>query len=164
MDPMRLPRPVSSVTAPCCRAMPKSSTFTAPDRVIITFAGLMSRCTTPASWAAASAAQICAAHSRASGSGGSPRRSTADRVSPSTSSMTRKNARSPPRSVAPKSCTVAMRGWCRPPLSLASRASRSSSPAKRGTQIFTATARWTHGSYARQTVPNAPVPSRSRSR
>ena len=32
------------------RAMPKSAIFTWPSSVIITLAGLMSRCTTPRSW------------------------------------------------------------------------------------------------------------------
>ncbi|HTM24622.1 MAG TPA: hypothetical protein VL225_05460 [Vicinamibacterales bacterium] len=40
------------------RATPKSSTFTCPDEAIITLAGLMSRWTTPARCAAASAAAI----------------------------------------------------------------------------------------------------------
>ena len=32
------------------RAMPKSITFTSPDGVSMTLAGLMSRCTMPARW------------------------------------------------------------------------------------------------------------------
>ncbi len=36
--------------SPPSRAIPKSTTLTAPDGVIITLAGLMSRWTTPARW------------------------------------------------------------------------------------------------------------------
>lgn len=46
--PMTMPVWVIVDCAPCrARAMPKSITFTAPVFVMITFAGLMSRCTMP---------------------------------------------------------------------------------------------------------------------
>ena len=42
-------------------AMPKSATFTRPSPARSTLAGLMSRCTRPARWAASSASATCAA-------------------------------------------------------------------------------------------------------
>ncbi|BCK70044.1 hypothetical protein Srufu_039970 [Streptomyces libani subsp. rufus] len=49
--PMTMPVWVMVDWAPCsARAMPKSMTLTAPLFVMITFAGLMSRCTMPCWW------------------------------------------------------------------------------------------------------------------
>ena len=73
------------------RAMPKSVTFTVPDRVSSTLPGFTSRCTTPLRCANASADAISAAMSAAwpGSSGPSLRmRSRSDR--PSTYSMTMK--------------------------------------------------------------------------
>ena len=71
------------------RAMPKSITLTVPWGVIITFPGLMSRCTMPLRWLKSSAPQMSAARLIArSGGSGPSRRSTSRRVSPSTYSMT----------------------------------------------------------------------------
>jgi hypothetical protein len=44
-----------TVVAVIARASPKSATLIAPEGCSRTFSGLMSRCTSPASWAAASA-------------------------------------------------------------------------------------------------------------
>src|SRR3982751_3873225 len=54
-----------AVASVCSRAMPKSITFTAPDRVTITFAGLMSRWMMPCSCAAWSADATFSASSTA---------------------------------------------------------------------------------------------------
>jgi hypothetical protein len=58
--------PVSSASADTSFARPKSSTFTTPSRVTITFAGLTSRWTMPLAWAAASASAIGIARRNAS--------------------------------------------------------------------------------------------------
>ena len=54
-----------SVGAFIARAMPKSATFTWPLEPMRMFAGLMSRCTSPASWAKLSAAATSLAISAA---------------------------------------------------------------------------------------------------
>ena len=67
-DPSTAPGPVASGAAKVVAsgtsgaitfATPKSRTFTCPDSVTMTLAGLMSRCTMPAAWAASSAPAIC---------------------------------------------------------------------------------------------------------
>jgi hypothetical protein len=77
--------PEASVTA---LATPKSITIACrPDS--ITFSGLMSRCTTPARCAVASASAISPSRRTASGIGSSPPRASRSRsVSPSTYGMT----------------------------------------------------------------------------
>ena len=54
-----------AVASDCSRAIPKSMTLTAPSRVTITLAGLMSRCTMPWACAAASAPAILSPSSTA---------------------------------------------------------------------------------------------------
>ena len=56
----------ASATALERLASPKSTTFTVPRSVTMTFPGFRSRCTMPASWAAASAAAMGIASFRAS--------------------------------------------------------------------------------------------------
>ena len=75
-----VPAIVMAGASRAARATPKSMTTTRPARVIITFSGLKSRCTSPAAWIASSPARNCAAMSRASASGRGPR---ARKVSPS---------------------------------------------------------------------------------
>ena len=71
------------------RAMPKSITLTAPASVIITLAGLMSRCTMPLRWLKSSAPQTSATISMARRIGSRPSAlSTSRRVRPWTYSMT----------------------------------------------------------------------------
>ena len=77
-------------TPSAARAMPKSVTLTWPSGVTIRLAGFTSRCTIPATWAAASASPVCAIRSRtASGSRSRPAISSRESGCPSTSSMTR---------------------------------------------------------------------------
>ena len=69
--------------------MPKSMTLTAPLRVIITFAGLTSRCTRPARWLKSNAAHTSATISIARCGGSLPSALRMSRsVRPSTISMT----------------------------------------------------------------------------
>ena len=71
------------------RAMPKSITFTAPACVIITLAGLTSRCTSPARWLKSSAAETSAVISMARRAGSRPSVLRISRsVRPATYSMT----------------------------------------------------------------------------
>ena len=71
--------------------MPKSRTRTAPSAAIITFAGLMSRCMTPAACAAASASAISRAIERALyGSSAASAAITSATVLPRSSSITMK--------------------------------------------------------------------------
>ena len=70
-------------------ARPKSSTFTLPSGVSLTFAGFRSRWTMPLLWASSSASAICSAISSASSTGIAPRASRSLRSSPSTSSRAR---------------------------------------------------------------------------
>ena len=81
------------VTAACpsasARAMPKSITFTAPERVIMMLAGLTSRCTMPCRWLKSSAAEASAMTSIARRGDSGPSDFTMSRsVRPSTYSMT----------------------------------------------------------------------------
>ena len=79
---------VAEVSA-TARAMPKSMTFTAPDCVIITFAGLMSRWMMPLRWLNSSALQMSAVISMARCHGSRPSlRRMSRSVRPSTNSMT----------------------------------------------------------------------------
>jgi hypothetical protein len=64
-------------------AIPKSTIFTSSRRVIITLAGLMSRCTMPASCAAASPWAIWVANDTARSIGSGPRWMCFLSVSPS---------------------------------------------------------------------------------
>jgi len=71
------------------RAIPKSITLTAPARVNMTLAGLMSRCTMPWRCEKSSAAQMSAVISMARFGASEPSRfSRSRRVSPSTYSIT----------------------------------------------------------------------------
>ncbi len=72
------------------RTRPKSATFTRPSSPISTFSGFMSRCTSPARWAAPRAASTGSRMSRAARGWSAPRsRSTSRRVQPATYSMAR---------------------------------------------------------------------------
>jgi hypothetical protein len=86
------------------RAIPKSRSFTSPSRVMKTLSGLRSRCTTPLSCAAASTSRIrSASKSTSAGDSAACRRLQRSRtVSPSSRSITRKNA---PSSVTSSSST-----------------------------------------------------------
>jgi len=81
-------------------ARPKSSTFTLPSGVSLTFAGLRSRWTMPLSWAASRASAIWLAIPRASSTGTLPRFSRRARSSPRTSSIARNCTDEPPPSAA----------------------------------------------------------------
>ena len=71
------------------RAMPKSITFTAPDRVIITLAGLMSRWMMPLRWLKSSAPQTSEMISMTRRGGSRPSDLMMSRsVRPSTNSIT----------------------------------------------------------------------------
>ncbi|ARZ68432.1 hypothetical protein SMD11_2784 [Streptomyces albireticuli] len=71
------------------RAMPKSRTLTVSSGVTMTFAGLMSRWTSPARCAAAIASQICTPQVTACAGRGRPPARTAPSVRPWSRSMTR---------------------------------------------------------------------------
>lgn len=88
--PMTMPVWVIVDCAPCnARAMPKSITLTAPELVMITLAGLMSRCTMPCWCEYASASSTPETMiSACSGGGGSALISRSRMVRPSTSSIT----------------------------------------------------------------------------
>ena len=91
---------------PSARAMPKSSTLTWPSASTM-FAGLMSRCTSPAACATSSASHTAAAMPTASPAASIPASSrTWRRVRPATSSITR-NGVVPS---TPESNTVTSRG------------------------------------------------------
>jgi hypothetical protein len=78
-----------TVSADAARAMPKSMTFTSPERVTMMLPGLMSRWTMPALCASASAEHTAPASSTArSGSRRPPCERKSARVLPSTYSMT----------------------------------------------------------------------------
>ena len=64
--------PASRRRAASRLARPKSTIFTKPSRVTMTLAGFRSRCTIPASWAAARPSAICAPRSRSLRSGQRP--------------------------------------------------------------------------------------------
>ncbi|PSK61500.1 hypothetical protein B0E53_06598 [Micromonospora sp. MH33] len=83
----KVPPSSSSSGAPTRVAMPKSSTL-APTRVIITFDGVMSRCTMPSRCAAATASATCAPVSTAAGQGSGPSVSRCSSSSPLSSSIT----------------------------------------------------------------------------
>ena len=100
-----MPVCVIVVDAPCrARAMPKSITFTAPELVMMTFAGLMSRCTMPCWWEYASASRTPETMMRACSGGGASAFSSRSRiVRPSTSSMTMYGTDWPPTTSSPES-------------------------------------------------------------
>ena len=70
--------------APSTRARPKSSTFTTPLGVLMTFSGLMSRWTTPAVWATANAFANCNPMSTTFSIGTGPDFTSRRNVSPGT--------------------------------------------------------------------------------
>ena len=100
--------------------MPKSKIFTSPRRLRRMFAGLMSRCTTPISWACASP-RATAAPMAATPSGGTAGffRRSVDRLKPSTYSSTSAIR----ASVFTKASRSPMFGWHSPASTLASRSS-----------------------------------------
>ncbi|CAM5379999.1 hypothetical protein SRIMM317S_02551 [Streptomyces rimosus subsp. rimosus] len=81
--------PVEAVVwVPMVRTSPKSATLTRPSSPISTFSGFMSRCTSPARWAAPSAASIGSRMSSAARGWRAPRsRSTSRSVQPATYSI-----------------------------------------------------------------------------
>ncbi len=130
-----------SESAACARAIPKSMTFTSPVGVIITFAGLMSRCTSPARCAndkpAATPSAISAARS---GSSGPSSRMMSERLRPCTYSMTM-YWMSPSE---PVSKTLTTLGWFSAAAAWASRRNRSTNVASLANwreRTFTATGR-----------------------
>ena len=70
-------------------ARPKSRTLTVPSGAILTLAGLRSRCTMPASWAASMASASCRATCSPSATGSGPPSNRWERSGPVTSSMAR---------------------------------------------------------------------------
>ena len=139
-------------------ASPKSSTFTRPSRVTITFAGFKSRWITPRSCAAASASAIGVASASARSSGNPPAVTSRSRPSPSTSSITRN--RTPAASSIEYSTT--MFGWLSAATAFASRskrASRAGSAATAAGSTLIATSRPSRVSFARYTSPMPPAPS-----
>ena len=86
--PITAPVRVRPSPAPLARAIPKSATFTWPSGVSSTLPGLMSRCTTPARWAAARALAMSAAIPAAATGSIGPWAMTSRRVWPSTYSIT----------------------------------------------------------------------------
>ncbi len=81
--------PTSAASPSCDLARPKSTIFTRPSAVTITFSGFRSRWTMPASCAAARPSAICCAISTARRSGMRPRFISIAQRSPSISSDTR---------------------------------------------------------------------------
>ncbi len=146
---------------PSARAMPKSRTLTSPPPVSTMFAGLMSRCTSPAACATSSASQTAAAMRTASPSGSGPAWSrTCRRVGPTTSSITM-NAEVPS---TPESNTVTSRGWLSRAACRASRSNRARNPGSAaycGLSTLTATSRPSTSSLARHTIAMPPVPRTS---
>ena len=141
-------------------ANPKSSTFTRPSCVTITFAGLRSRCTTPPWCAATSASASGIARSSTRGSGRPPAITSRSRLCPSISSIVRN--RIPSTSSIEK--RVTMFGWLKAATVLASRsnrARRSGCDARSSGSTFTATSLPSRGSRARYTSPMPPSPSRA---
>ena len=134
-------------------ARPKSSTFTLPSGVSLTFAGLRSRCTMPFSCASSSASASCFATSVASSTGSAPRFSRSARSSPSTSSMASRWLAEPSGSVLlSKPYTWAIPEWLSEASSFASRskrARRSGSAAKASGSSLSATSRPSFVSVAR---------------
>lgn len=132
--------------APCsARAMPKSITLTAPESVMITLAGLMSRCTIPCwcEYARASSTPETMI-SACSGGGASAVRSRSRMVRPSTSSITMYGTVWPPTTSSPESYTATIAWWLRPATDCASRVKRAletGSSARSERSSFTATVR-----------------------
>ncbi len=92
--------------------MPKSITFTAPSRLSMTLAGLMSRCTIPCRCEKSSASQMSAAIQAARrGDSGPCAVSTSRRVPPSTYSMTMYGTVPSESLVSPVSNTATIAGW-----------------------------------------------------
>ena len=147
---------------PSSLAMPKSSTLTSPPEITM-FAGLMSRCTSPAAWAASRPSHTAAAMATASSGGSTPASSRIRRsVRPATNSITM-NGVVPS---TPQSKTVTRRGWLRAATWRASRsnlARKAGSAANCGLRTLTATSRPSTSSLARHTVAMPPVPSTSKS-
>ncbi len=94
------------------RAMPKSITFTAPERVIMTLAGLTSRWTIMLRWLKSRAAHTSATTSMARfGVIGPWERTMSRSVSPSTNSMTMYGSGPDSVSASPVSYTATIAGW-----------------------------------------------------
>ncbi len=89
--PTAIPSLVSA-SSPSSLAMPKSISFTSPDLVSITFAGLMSRWMIRAKWAWSSADASREPMIATTSGGSGPSRSTEARVGPSTYSITMNSA------------------------------------------------------------------------
>jgi len=168
------PNRVSFVASCCPRAaestfaIPKSSTLTTspPDEpvTIITFSGLMSRCTTPAACAAPSASSTCRAIPRARVGESGPSLTMLRRLRPSTNSRTRKND---PSGSRPKSLAAHTDGCWIFPAAIASRSNRATSSfdaIARGSRTFSANRFRIITCSARNTAPIAPAPSRRMTR
>ena len=151
-SPVRV-RPAESTA----RAMPKSVSFATPVGVTMMLAGLTSRCTTPAEWAAPRARAACVIRSATSSGGSAPRsRIICATVRPGTYSITSQA----PSSFSPKSWTAAMLWWCSWAEWRASERNRSSKPSVSLSPLvssFTATGRCSTSSSACQTSPMPPV-------
>ncbi len=137
---MTLPAEVSRIAASVATlAVPKSTTLSAPAAPRCRFAGLTSRCTTPARCAASSPSAACPARWHVSDTLSGPRpASSAARSLPVSNSITRYGR----PSCSPVSSTVTTLGWTTRAAVLASRANRSrvAASATAGARILTATA------------------------
>ena len=92
------------------RAIPKSVTLASPDGSTITFAGLMSRWTTPFLWAWSSARATWATMRATTGQATGPSsRARSASVWPRSSSSAMKSA--PVAESRPTSCTTTIPGW-----------------------------------------------------
>ncbi len=142
--------------AASARASPKSATLTSPSAESSTFSGFTSRWTTPARCAAASACATGSHTARACAGVSRPRsRSSARRVRPRTSSITRKAVDpSTPASMTETTAGEAIRAAAR--ASRSKRAAKSGSSASAGCMIFTATSRSSRRSVAVYTVAMPP--------
>ena len=138
-------------------ARPKSSTFTCPDSVTITLAGLRSRWVMPRCCAAAIASAIAAPTVRIRSSGRPSAGMRSASVRPSTSSIVR-NSRP---SASSTEWIVTMFGWFSAAAARASRSKRSrlsGSLATRSGSTLSATRRWSFVSSASYTSPMPPRP------
>ncbi len=144
-------------SSPTGFARPKSSTFTRPSRVSITFAGFRSRCTTPFSWAADSASAMVMPRSTTRATGRPPGVTCWSSPWPSTSSMVRNRKPSASSTVN----SVTMLGWLSAATVRASRskrARRSGCDATSAGSTLSATSRPSRASRARYTSPMPPAP------
>src|SRR5215469_10355494 len=150
--------------AACARASPKSHTLHCPSTVSSTFSGFTSRCTTPATWAAASPDKMASMIPRAASAGNRPRsRSRLRSVRPGTYSIAR--YRYCPSD--PWSKTATMLGWDSRATDLASPMNlptKSASRASSACITLSATCRSSRVSVARYTVAMPPCAMRERTR